>query len=278
VHKSCTVLWWLPPLALYSGDALAWGLYTHLYFAQLLIWAIPLADARFRRAVRRFPELLLAGACLPDASLFSRWAGARALGASHQWCSARRMLHAAGDDEEAALAAGYASHLLADVIAHNHFVPAHETLWFSAPVLTHAAAEWAMDAHIAPQLFARPACVLRRHLPRTAAFAAKHFGCTPQRAAAALRCLQRGEHLLRALRLPQAIYGGGALADAALRRRLDYYAAETAARLGQINRVIAGDAPRWHAEVGCSLAARLRVGERGAGEVRGRLPLPQDFF
>ena len=42
--------WWIP-LLLFSADAHAWGLYTHVYFAQLLLWTTPLADPRFRKAV-----------------------------------------------------------------------------------------------------------------------------------------------------------------------------------------------------------------------------------
>src|SRR5262245_45306260 len=106
--RKCVLLAWALPLVIHSGDELAWGLYTHVYFAQLLLWAIPLADPRFRRAVRRFPELLLAGACLPDTALFCRYARAEALAITHQWSAAQRMVDAAQDDESRAIAAGYA--------------------------------------------------------------------------------------------------------------------------------------------------------------------------
>jgi hypothetical protein len=55
---------------------------------------------------------------------------------------------------------GYASHLMADIIAHNHFVPAHERLWFESDITTHVAVEWAMDRHVAGHLFSRPADLL----------------------------------------------------------------------------------------------------------------------
>ena len=54
-HLKFGYLAWLTPLLLYSSDALAWGLYTHVYFAQQLIWAVPLADPRFRRAMFALP-------------------------------------------------------------------------------------------------------------------------------------------------------------------------------------------------------------------------------
>ncbi|HEY0268837.1 MAG TPA: hypothetical protein VGC12_06340, partial [Methyloradius sp.] len=48
---------WLLPFALYSAEANAWGLVTHLYFAQSLLWAMPLLDPRLQRAIKQFPEL-----------------------------------------------------------------------------------------------------------------------------------------------------------------------------------------------------------------------------
>jgi hypothetical protein len=265
MRKPCALILWTLPLAIHSGDALAWGLYTHVYFAQLLIWAIPLADPRFRRAVQRFPELLLAGACLPDTALFSRYAGAPALDATHQWPAAQHMLARADDDEARALAAGYASHLLTDTIAHNHFVPAHERLWFDYPVVTHAACEWAMDAHVAPQLFAFPGELLERHRRRLACHAAEFLRCPRRAVTRALRLLGNGERLLRASRVPHAVRRGARALDRRTCRRLDYYAAETARRLTQVNRLIAGDAPAWKPEPGRARAARARA-------------LPRDLF
>ena len=43
----------LIPLLLHSAEALAWGLATHLYFSQLLLWAVPLLDPRLRAAAKR---------------------------------------------------------------------------------------------------------------------------------------------------------------------------------------------------------------------------------
>jgi hypothetical protein len=276
VSGLCARLAWLLPLALFCSDALAWGLYTHVYFGQLLIWAIPLADSRFRRAVTRLPGLVLAGACLPDIALFSRFVRAPALNTTHQWSTAQRVLAAADDDESRALALGYASHLLADVIAHNHFVPAHEQLWLDRPVVTHAVSEWAMDAYVAPHLFTRPSGLIRRHHARMSEFAAQHFGCTRHAARRALGCLGRGEALLRGSLLPRILLRGARLADRRLRLRFDWYIAETATRLTQINRLIVGDAPVLGAEIECSRTAQERLRRLPSGLFGA--PLPQDFF
>lgn len=63
MHKHFIRLVWLAPLLLHSMDANAWGLLTHVYFAQWLVWTLPLLDPNLRRAVQRFPDLVLAGAC-----------------------------------------------------------------------------------------------------------------------------------------------------------------------------------------------------------------------
>ncbi len=100
------------------------------------------------RSGQRLPRLVLAGACLPDLALAGRVLGLRAFGRAHQWSTLRRL--AAAPDEERAIAVGYASHLLADVVAHNRFVPEHERRILEVPHITHALCEWAMDRHVSP--------------------------------------------------------------------------------------------------------------------------------
>lgn len=275
-HATYYAAIWLLPAVLYSADACAWGLYTHVYYAQLLIWAVPLADPRFRRAVRRFPELLLSGACLPDVSLFSGWVGSHNLSRTHQWSVAHRLLHEARDDREAALATGYACHLLSDIVAHNYFVPDHEALWRGpSHMAVHAASEWAMDAHLAGELFTRPGQLLDRHLPEIAGFAAHHFGAAPQRTRRALNYLMFGERLLRGAGVHRLAYRCACAADRGLTRRFDQYAEQTTQSLQQMNRLIAGDAPRWQPEVP---AEQVRAGSRSAEGRHHSLMLPRDFF
>lgn len=268
---------WFLPLALTSADALAWGLDTHVYFAQLLLWAVPLADRRFARAAQAFPRLVLAGACLPDLSLVSGPARAPGLAATHGWPNAARLIAAAQSDAERALALGYAGHLLADVIAHNHFVPAHEHVWFDTPLLAHAVAEWTMDAYLRRHLFATPGQLLAGEAPRAGPFVDRSLGCRPGEAARAMGWLARGEGLLRGSRLPQALHAVARRADAQLQRRLDHYLRRTAERLRQIDRLLAGEQPWWAAEVSAPLA-RARLAGCSPRVMLGRLALPQDFF
>ncbi|MDA8095827.1 MAG: zinc dependent phospholipase C family protein [Betaproteobacteria bacterium] len=272
------LLLWLVPLCLYSTSAFAWGLYTHVYFAQLLIWVVPIADPALRRLARRMPHLVMSGACLPDLAVLGPRVGTPAFRDTHEWGRARALLHHARSDEEKALALGFSSHLLVDVIAHNHFVPAHETVWVDIPLLTHLVAEWAMDAHVERQLFATPAQLLDGNRDRLARFVAEQFHCPIEAATRSLRWLGRGDHCLRTSRVPNTLYRWGQWLDPRLRRRFDYYAAQTATRLAQINRLLEGAEPAWSADLICPKVKRARMRNYSVDELRDRLPLPADLF
>ncbi len=270
---------WLLPLLLWSADAHAWGLYTHIYFAQLLVWAVPLTDPRYRRAAKLFPRLVLAGACLPDLALLSERPWGESFSTTHQWQRARRLLDEAQSDEEYAIALGFVSHLLVDVIAHNHFVPAHERMWGKVPLLTHAACEWAMDTHIASRLYAVPGDLLEAHRHELAAYVAQHFGCPESWAARGLTVLGRADRLLRTSRLPQLCRHGAHLLDAGVQRRFNYYLSETGTRLAHIDRILLGEEPVWDANPHADdPVVRQRIELVTPSQLRHRIPLPQDVF
>lgn len=182
--------------SLFAPDAAAWGLQTHVFIAQWALAAVPLADAQVRAAALRLPWLVLAGGCLPDLALAGRLLGVRAFRPAHRWRTLRR-LAATCWDEERAIAFGYASHLLADVVAHNEFVPEHERRVADIPHLTHALCEWAMDAHVAPRLPAEPAELLTADLPTLSQAAARTFRCGDGVARRAILALARAERALR---------------------------------------------------------------------------------
>lgn len=272
---SYTRLVWIAPFALHAADACAWGLYTHTYFAQLLLWAIPVADPRFRRALARCPGLFLAATCLPDVALFSRALRAPGLGTTHRWPAAIAMLGEAESDADRAMSLGFATHLLTDIVAHHYFVPAHEQMWFRLGMVTHASAEWAMDAHVSTHLFARPAALIARHRETLAAFAHEGLGLERSNARRGLTCLMRGEGFLRRARIPQLVYRAGRCVDGALRARLDHYVHETGERLRQIDRLVAGETPRWLPEADSG----ARAGQADEPLHHPYLAfLPSDFF
>lgn len=234
--------WWLP-CCIYSVDANAWGLVTHLYFAQSLLWAMPLLDPRFQHAIRRFPDLVMAGACLPDLAIISH-----RFRHTHLWENAHHLLQVAQTDEETAIAIGYASHLYIDVVAHHHFVPAHEAMWLKNTILTHIASEWAMDAHLAPLINTSPHRLLKQHQLVISRFISPHFRCSESETNIALKRLSLGDGILRLIKLPHLIYALARLLDKRVNKHFVYYVAKTQIAVGEISDVLNGNKPVFEPE------------------------------
>ncbi len=243
-RKHLHALYWLLPLALQSADAHAWGLVTHLYFAQSLLWAMPLLDPRLQQAIRRFPELVMAGSCLPDLAIV-----APEFRHTHQWQNAHLLLSSAKNDEQLAIAIGYASHLYVDVIAHNHFVPAHEAMWQENALATHIASEWAMDAHLAPLVDTTPGRLLRQHAEELTRFISPYFRCSEKRTSRGLQRLAFWDDVLRFFRIPQLIYGVARLLDKRMHKHFIYYIAKTQTAIVDIGTVLNGREPNWNPEL-----------------------------
>lgn len=262
------------PLVLQSQEANAWGLVTHLYFAHSLLWAMPLLDPRLRQAIQRFPELVMAGACLPDLSLVSP-----TFRETHQWRHAYGLLSRARTDEETAMAIGYASHLYVDVIAHNHFVPAHEAMWMENSMMTHIASEWAMDAHLAPLVAHTPGKLLDRHAEALAAFISPSFDCEPPHTEKALRRLGKADRLLRFSRLPGMIYRSMRMLDRRVFKHFVYYIAKTQTAIQDIHIVLQGIQPHWEAELRHLDAAQLNAWRAACRQHLEHLhPAPISYF
>ena len=268
---------WLIPLLGSALDARAWGLNTHVYFAQALLWLAPVAHPAFRAAARRFPRLLMAGACLPDLALMAPLVKSEAFEPTHEWETAARLLRDAEDDESRALALGFASHLLADIFAHNHFVPAHESAWADIPLATHVACEWAIDHHIRNRIYGRPAELLHDHADVIVPFVARNFSCNQEVARRAVKYLAAADRLLRVSRLPAVMFHAGRLGDKRMVRRFQHYLSNTVRRMGQMDRLIAGELPQWHANPERHIP-RNELAHLPARLVHLRLPMPADVF
>jgi len=261
-------------LAGFAGDALAWGLSTHVFYAQYLVLAIPLADVDFRRAVQRLPRLVLAGACLPDLALTGPALSSTAFRRSHKWDLLRRLTGGCTSDEERAIAAGYASHLVSDIIAHNHFVPEHESRIANVPYFTHAVCEWALDHHLGPSLFAAAGDLVTSERAVLTSFVAHRFRCAERVAGRALGLLAGGERWLRASPVPRFSQTLVRAFDRRATRRFEAYVRETSLRLSHVNAVLEGREPDWQAEPDASLLPPnpLEIWKRG------RLVLPASLI
>ncbi len=240
LYKLC----WILPIILYTGDANAWGLVTHLYFAHSLLWAMPALDPRLRKAVENFPDLVMAGACLPDLAIISKH-----FRTTHDWQHAHNLLNNAQNEEELAIAIGYASHLYVDVIAHNHFVPAHEEMWTESGMIAHIASEWAMDAHLEPLLHTSPSKLINQYLAILTRFVSKEFSCTIEQSRKTLVNLSFWDRVLRTAKIPHLIYISIRIADRRVFKHFVYYISKTQTAISDIGIVLSGERPAWKAEL-----------------------------
>lgn len=255
----------LLPLALFPSDALAWGLQTHLFLAETALLVVPFADPALRAAVARFPHLLLAGACLPDLFLAGRLLGTPAFRRAHRWSTLRRIAAVPRSDAERALCAGYASHLVSDVVAHNFFVPAHEASLARVPYATHALAEWAMDHHLGGTRRAHDYLCDRA----VAEFVARAFRIDPPVARRAIAALAGADRCLRASPIPWLCLR---LVD---RAPFDAWIARATATLPGIEAALAGARTDW-VDLDPDGNGGDQPAEGGAGEHIARIVQAED--
>jgi hypothetical protein len=64
---------------------------------------------------------------------------------THTWKTVSRLFQAAETDSERAFAHGYAAHLSADIVAHNHFVPQHLMYMSKGRMASHLLLEYAEE-------------------------------------------------------------------------------------------------------------------------------------
>lgn len=239
------VLLYALPLVLLPVDAHAWGLETHLFFAQWALAALPFVDPELRGAAVRLPALVLAGACLPDLALAGKILRLVAFRRSHEWSTLRRMAAAPRSDAERAVAIGYASHLLSDVVAHNDFVPEHESRIARVRHVTHAVAEFAMDEHVRGSLAVGVSALLDEQRAILVPFVARVFRCDELCAARALAFLGRADRALRASPLPRWCRGAVARFYRDPAYRFDSYLTRVKRELANIELALAGGFTDW---------------------------------
>jgi hypothetical protein len=101
--------------------ALAWGPGVHTVIALGTLENVGLILPAIARMLTLFPLQYVYG-CLA-ADFFIGKSQGRRTESAHSWEGGFRFLREASDDEEAAYAYGFLSHLAADVVAHNFFIP-----------------------------------------------------------------------------------------------------------------------------------------------------------
>ena len=133
-------------LFLFPADAWAFGPATHCYIGSHLLGALHLIPDSFAAILRAHPQSFLYGSMAADISLAKKYVPAGRH--CHFWHVGEEIFERAQNDQMRAVGLGYLSHLAADTVAHNYFVPRQLLVTSSTKALGHSYWEHRMDAHL----------------------------------------------------------------------------------------------------------------------------------
>ncbi|HUT56048.1 MAG TPA: zinc dependent phospholipase C family protein [bacterium] len=113
--------WFVAALVAFATPALAWGPGAHIDASRFLLEHLVLIAPFIRKLISSHPSAFTYGSIVPDMVLGKRYM--RPERNNHRWDIGFNILYAAQNPRQQAFALGYLSHLAADTVAHNHFVP-----------------------------------------------------------------------------------------------------------------------------------------------------------
>ena len=106
---------------MFSDGAWAWGPAIHTAISCNILEVCARILPAVASVIQSFPNEYIYGAISADFFIGRR--PIRIKGHSHNWETGFMILDEANSDKEAAYAYGFLSHLAADIVAHNYFVP-----------------------------------------------------------------------------------------------------------------------------------------------------------
>jgi Zinc dependent phospholipase C len=133
-------------IALTPSDVLAWTPGTHIHIGEAVLRSLALLPAGTAALLRTFPQDFLYGSIAADTSMAKKYAPAGRH--CHSWAVGFEIYERARDEALRAFALGYLSHLAADVVAHNFFVPRQLTVTSSTSALGHSYWESRFETHL----------------------------------------------------------------------------------------------------------------------------------
>ncbi len=140
-------------LLLVPQPVLAWGPATHIAVGEALLGALYLVPPAIRAILEFHPLHFLYGSIAADISLAKKYVpeGRHC----HNWDVGEEILAAADSEALAAVGYGYLSHLAADTLAHNVFVPRQLLLTSTTQALGHTYWEHRMDMHVGEEFLSK---------------------------------------------------------------------------------------------------------------------------
>lgn len=133
-------------IALNPTDVWAWTPGTHVFLGDAVLRNLSLLPPHVAELLSAFPSDFLYGSIAADTSIAKKYA---AVGRHcHSWNIGLEIRDEAPQGSLRAFSLGYLSHLAADVVAHNFFVPRQLAVTSSTTALGHSYWESRVDTHI----------------------------------------------------------------------------------------------------------------------------------
>src|SRR6185503_7306520 len=114
----------------------AWTPGTHVYLGEAVMRSLALLPPSIAALLKEFPYDFLYGSIAADTSIAKKYVPVGRH--CHSWNVGMEILDGAGDDPLRAFGLGYLSHLAADSVAHNYFVPKQLAVTSSTSGLGHS--------------------------------------------------------------------------------------------------------------------------------------------
>ncbi|HET9453661.1 MAG TPA: zinc dependent phospholipase C family protein [Gemmatimonadaceae bacterium] len=133
-------------LVLLPDTAYAWTPGTHVFLGDAVLRSLSLLPSGVADLLRAFPHEFLYGSIAADTSIAKKYAPAGRH--CHSWNVGFEIHDAAHDEPLRAFSFGYLSHLAADAVAHNYFVPRQLAVTASTSALGHSYWESRFETHL----------------------------------------------------------------------------------------------------------------------------------
>src|SRR5215211_5673158 len=128
------------------AEAHAWTPGTHIYLGESVLANLGQLPASIAELLRAYPFDFLYGNIAADSSIAKHYAP---LGRHcHYWHVGQEIHDLASSDALRAFGLGYLSHLAADTVAHNYFVPRQLMLTSSTAAVGHSYWETRVETHL----------------------------------------------------------------------------------------------------------------------------------
>lgn len=148
-------------LALLPDVAYAWTPGTHVALGDAVLSSLHLVPQNIAELLRAFPHDFLYGSIAADSSMAKKYAPVGRH--CHSWHVGLEIYDRARNDEPLrAFGLGYLSHLAADSVAHNYFVPRQLAVTSSTAALGHSYWESRFETHLSERFSRRARELLLR--------------------------------------------------------------------------------------------------------------------